>query len=790
MKKLGVVGVGIFILLTGWFAFKHFSHNHNKSPKLILLGLDGADWDIIDHYIAQERLPTFARLKSEGAWGYLKSFEPMLSPMLWTTIATGKRPDEHGIVDFLEWNDKKKERLPVTSKHRRVPAIWNILNHHGLHTGVFNWLVSWPAEKVNGVLVSDRLGYHIFPRVIGPRLTLEQVSYPREYAEKKKGLFNTPENITHKEISEFLHISKEEFNEESKVGQYDVQNPDMNLRLALSTFKTFKNFALDFWKGEKPSFLALYFDIPDTLMHTFMDYAPPKLERVSLIKFQKYKNAVLATYEKLDDLLAEILKNMDAQTHLMIVSDHGFKFGKERPNFPATIGKDNEVHWHDNEGIIVFWGARFQERKQILAMNLYDIVPTILQFFNLPIAKDLSGKVVSEAFKSEFFNLNQMSYIASYNDVPFGLATETGEQPERSKEVDQSIKEKLASLGYIQFEEEEKQKNRYQTRNPFLEAIQLQKAGRIDEAVKLYLDILKKEPDTKNALSIYNSLALIYRNRDQYQNAKKYIQKAIQKEKNLSSLYINLGNIEKQFGYHTKAFMAYKRAIEKDPKDGMAYYALGLLFEEQKKWDQAAASYREALNRKLDVEFLPNRLMNILEKQHKTAELEKMYEQFALQKSPEDRFNFFIGENQRYIQENRLKEALEALFEALRLQPKSAIVYNDIGGIFLKQNNKTKAMSYFKRALELDPGYVLSHLNLASTYLESGQPTAAEEYLQKALKLDPQNKHAYYLLGLAQMRLQKHRFAKFNFEKVLKIDPGFTDAKEKLAQLRKRMTTK
>src|SRR3989338_7322162 len=93
IKKLSLfTGIALLIFSVGWFSIGYFSKN--KGPKLILLGIDGADWDIIDHYIIEGRLPTFSRLKREGAWGYLRSFDPMLSPMLWTTIATGKRPDE------------------------------------------------------------------------------------------------------------------------------------------------------------------------------------------------------------------------------------------------------------------------------------------------------------------------------------------------------------------------------------------------------------------------------------------------------------------------------------------------------------------------------------------------------------------------------------------------------------------------------------------------------------------------------------------------------------------------
>ena len=65
--------------------------------KVLLIGLDGAEWDRIDPLIAQGELPNLARLKRDGVHGPLESFEPILSPIIWTSIATGKTPEKHGI---------------------------------------------------------------------------------------------------------------------------------------------------------------------------------------------------------------------------------------------------------------------------------------------------------------------------------------------------------------------------------------------------------------------------------------------------------------------------------------------------------------------------------------------------------------------------------------------------------------------------------------------------------------------------------------------------------------------
>jgi hypothetical protein len=130
--------------------------------KVAILGLDGADWELIDPLIARGRLPNLARLKARAAWGPMKSMDPMLSPILWTTVATGKPPDQHGIIDFLIRAAGTGKPEPVSSRARRVKALWNITTDAGRTADVIAWWATWPAEEIHGHLVSDRVAYSTF----------------------------------------------------------------------------------------------------------------------------------------------------------------------------------------------------------------------------------------------------------------------------------------------------------------------------------------------------------------------------------------------------------------------------------------------------------------------------------------------------------------------------------------------------------------------------------------------------------------------------------------------------
>ena len=86
----------------------------SRKTRVYVIGLDGATWDILDPLIEQGKLPVFKKLKENGAWARLRTFEPTLSAVVWTSIATGKSMLKHGIVDWVFVN-KEKIQVPYSS---------------------------------------------------------------------------------------------------------------------------------------------------------------------------------------------------------------------------------------------------------------------------------------------------------------------------------------------------------------------------------------------------------------------------------------------------------------------------------------------------------------------------------------------------------------------------------------------------------------------------------------------------------------------------------------------------
>ena len=128
--------------------------------KILLIGWDAADWKIIDPLLNAGHMPALQSLIDTGVMGNLATVRPVLSPMLWTSIATGKRAYKHGIHGFTEPTPDGSAIQPITNLSRKAKAFWNIFNQSGMRGHVVGWWPSSPAEPINGVMVSNH-----YPRI-------------------------------------------------------------------------------------------------------------------------------------------------------------------------------------------------------------------------------------------------------------------------------------------------------------------------------------------------------------------------------------------------------------------------------------------------------------------------------------------------------------------------------------------------------------------------------------------------------------------------------------------------
>lgn len=124
------------------------------AQRVLIVGLDGATFDILNPLMAAGRMPNLKHLVDTGTSGILDSTKPPITPAAWTTFMTGKGPGRHGIVDFEKY-DVRTNQLSFNSTYEiREKTIWEILSEKGFRVGSINLPMTYPPRKVNGFMIS------------------------------------------------------------------------------------------------------------------------------------------------------------------------------------------------------------------------------------------------------------------------------------------------------------------------------------------------------------------------------------------------------------------------------------------------------------------------------------------------------------------------------------------------------------------------------------------------------------------------------------------------------------
>lgn len=246
--------------------------------KVVIIGLDGASFNLIDLWIRQKQLPTFERLRYDGAWGKLKSTIPPVSPSAWTSIFTGVNPGKHGIFSFVKRLRGTYFFTPISSQDRKAPPIWKLVSECGKKVIALNIPFSFPPDRINGIM-SSGLG-----------------------APSKNCNFIFPSHYKEKIIRKFPNIDVD-FDEEL-LGNHPSKLLDKIHRVTKDEIRLTKYLL----RNEKWSLFISVFRALDVLQHFFWNK----------------KEILLKYYKKFDGLIQWILGNLNGEFILLICSDHGF----------------------------------------------------------------------------------------------------------------------------------------------------------------------------------------------------------------------------------------------------------------------------------------------------------------------------------------------------------------------------------------------------------------------------------------------------------------------------------
>jgi predicted AlkP superfamily phosphohydrolase/phosphomutase/Flp pilus assembly protein TadD len=402
-------------------------------PRLLLVGWDAADWKVIDPLLARGEMPHLASIVSGGVRGNLATIYPPLSPMLWTSIATGKRPPSHGILGFTEPTEDGLSVRPISNLGRRTKALWNILHQNGKRSVVVGWWPSHPAEPIRGAMVSEH--FKLFGEQDPASPLPPGTVWPAAWADRLADLRVSPMEIT----GEMLRLFVPEF---ERVDQ-DKDKSLHDLAEIMAETMSVHAAATELLENEPWDFAAVYHNGIDHVSHRFMRYHAGRVRQGGGSDPALYQQIVANTYRYHDLMLGRMLALAEPDCAVMVVSDHGFHSDRLLPDYiPAEAAGPSVEHRHF--GMLALRAAGVLRGERVYGANVLDVTPTILHVFGLAAGSDMHGKVLLNALEEQ----RPLPPVPSWDEI----AGEDGRHPP-ARHYDgaaaaESLKQ-LAALGYV-----------------------------------------------------------------------------------------------------------------------------------------------------------------------------------------------------------------------------------------------------------------------------------------------------------------------------------------------------
>jgi Flp pilus assembly protein TadD len=466
---------------------------------VIFVGLDAADWQLLDDYIANGSMPNLARLVHEGTSGVLDTIRPPLSPLVWTTMMTGVGPLEHGILDFAQFNPKTGAKEPITSSLRRVPAIWNMASSQGKKIGVVGLWATYPAEQVNGTIVSDRLFTFLFTESAPP---VGLVSPPDRDAWARDALKRANDQVDEAALRAYLPFLTPDEYARNVSSRDPYAQPISALRRILIDTQVYDSLGRDLISKDHPDLTVVYFEGTDTIGHVFAPFAPPKQPQVSQADYDRYHDVPQNYFKHIDGVIGAYRQLAEASNAvLMLASDHGFFWKEGRPTAFSSNATSTAAKWHRSEGMYVFWGNGIAATQGHTAHgSVQQVCATLLALLGLPPGRDVNGAPLPGVAPS---SQPHFDYFAQYHAAAAPTASNDAANAETLA--------KLKSLGYIGDGGPASSPTAGNTRTPGSynnEGVILRESGKADAAVPAFEHALALDPDL--ASSLWNLSDLLY----------------------------------------------------------------------------------------------------------------------------------------------------------------------------------------------------------------------------------------------------------------------------------------
>ena len=474
---------------------------------VIFVGLDAVDWDLLEPLMAAGSMPNLTRLVREGDRGQLETIHPPLSPLVWTSMMTGVNPVRHGVLDFIHLRPDTGDKEPITSSERKAPAIWNMATAAGKRSAVFGLWATYPAEPVNGLLVSDRMFTFLYSESAPP----EGAVYPRDAEPWARDIEQrVKQEIGYDALKAYLPwLTRGEY--ASATSDADpYRHPVSGLRRILLETRIYHELATNWIRTRKPDLAIVYFQGTDSIGHVFAPFAPPKQRDVSAEDYAHYSGVPRQYFHRIDEMLGDYLRLAEANgAALLIASDHGFAWGEGRPTTLSSFANATAARWHRPQGMYLLWRPGIRQAASARGQaSVMQVCGTLMALLGLPQGSGLESPPILPVSFASTATVDYGRFFA-----PSAPPVET--RRAKSASDDQDRIAQLRALGYIGSAEParvtplgtgaERTRSAGSYNN---EGLVLVNQGRIDAAIAAYEKALALEPQLASAL--WNLSDLLY----------------------------------------------------------------------------------------------------------------------------------------------------------------------------------------------------------------------------------------------------------------------------------------
>ena len=460
--------------------------------RVAIFAIDGADWELISELSDDGRIPNIRALAQGGTTGSMQTIQPTVSPLVWTTVATGLPPDRHGVIDFMD----QQRKTPVDAASRRAPAVWDIAEAFGRQSLVVDWWTAWPPTP-DGAVTFDT-----------PVEMMRGAIWPRELAPRVDNLIISPDAVQFAQVGRFLNVTATEYDNAVRGG--GPTDPINVFRTTLAKTWTDHRVAIQLYQQQQPLVMMMSYEGTDAVNHLFGPYHPPYREGIPQENFRRYWPTVANYYSEVDRLIGEWMKVLSDDTTVIIVSAHGYRWGKTRSRV-QPIGR-SALSDHRNPGIFIAYGNHVAPSRASHSLTLYDITPTVLALLGLPKSMEMPGNLAQWVFSdiAPVSSVRVVSYSEFFGGRPVGGAAIDRGRYTRS----------LQAIGHL------------------LDPSQLQPV--FDEEDMPRAPATAIAPAQLGAYAYYNNQAIELRKQAKFRESIEMFQKAIDANPNSPAAYINM----------------------------------------------------------------------------------------------------------------------------------------------------------------------------------------------------------------------------------------------------------